>query len=360
MSDFEKMPIDPSSQERATENNIKITINSGAYDMLDILVDSYRKRLPPYDEVVLPQEFKPDSLRPDGIYHDTPRHCMYFWMACGYMSGRIKSDVAFKRMTEIFDERPELFDCQTLAQTDPSIIAEVLRNHGLGRQNKVATNWVENAQKLVDRYDGDPRNIFTGNPSYDDCVSRIKNENGGNGFRGFREKMASMILYFFMDEGIISGHNFPPPVDFHVQRVVLATKMITVEPRDFRKCDAFESAVRKFLHEYLGERDVSPLELTDAIWLLSANLCKQSPGNYSYIGEENGRVRHNAERIDPDNLRHAELYRRSCGRCALRESCKYYVPFGPYYTNGLFLLREKAVKDEDFAKQFDLFALVDK
>jgi hypothetical protein len=261
----------------------------------------------------------------------------------------MKSDIAFKIMTKIFNDKPELFDCRILSQADPSQISKTLKDYGLGRQNTVAANWVENAQKMIDRYDGDPLNIFNGDLSYDDCVNRIKND-GENGFRGFREKMTSMILYFLIDEGIISGLSFPPPVDFHVQRVVLATEMITVEPSDFHRCDTFENAVRGLLSGYLENRDVTPLELTDSIWLLSSNLCNQSPGNYS---PKDNITRPFMKEIDPNNLRQGELYRKSCGKCALNKFCEYYIPSGPYYTKAVISLKEKTVKD--FVEQLSFF-----
>jgi endonuclease III len=351
----EKPLTNVNSQETAAEANLKITVNPNAYNVLDVLVDSYLNRCPPYNEAVLPQELKPNSLKVDGSYFGSHQHAMYFWNVCSYMSGRVKSDVAFKRMTDIFNESPELFDCQTLAGTDPAMISKILKNHGLGRQNMVANNWVENAQKLVDKYDGDPRNIFDGIVSYDDCVDRIKCDKD-KGFHGFREKMTSMILYFFMDEGLVTGIDFPPPVDFHVQRIALATEMISIEPQCFHKCSAIEDTLRELFKGYLDDRHTDPLDLTNAIWTLSSSFCNQSAGNSSSVVRSNNETICTSEEIDPNNLRQSEMWRKSCGRCAIEKYCNYYVPATPYYKKGVISLRQKTVKD--FAEQLSFFSSV--
>jgi len=352
MPNAEKLPDNSKNQELPPEINQNITINPKAYEILDVLMDGYDRNIVPYCEVVLPQELKPDSLRPGGEYHGQHEHYMYFWNVCSYMSGRIKSDLAFKQMTAIFNERPDLFNCQILAQTDQSEIIEVLTKHRLGRQGLVAKNWTENAQKLVNEYEGDPKNLFKNEATYDDCVDKIKNDKG-KGFRGFQEKMTSMIMYYFADEGLVPGLKFPPPIDFHVQRIALATEMITIDPNNFRKNVIFENALRNLFNEYIESRKINTLHLTNAIWQLSSTLCNKNIGNTSATDRSGDRLASTYEKIDPNNMRHAESWRRSCGRCILSAYCRHYVPSGTYYTQGVIQLVDKTVTE--FATQVSLF-----
>lgn len=355
MPNFEKetfVNIDK-KQEALTGANLIIATNPNAFHILDTLTEAYFSNQPPYNEVILPQEFKPKSLEPGGIFHGTHEHAMYFWNVCSYMSGRIKSDLAFQKITEIFDKYPQLFDCQELALTNPETISKLLKDHGLGRQEKVANNWVNNAQRLVERYDGDPRNIFEQTNSYGDCVDLIKNENG-NGFLGFREKMTSMILYFLTDEKLIPDSVFPVPVDFHAMRVALATEMIMVEPKNFyRHNGKLEDAIRKLFIDYLEARDITPLNLTNAVWLLSSNLCNQTTGNFTNKTVDERGVTFSHQEMDRSNLNHSENWYSTCGRCALNSFCRYYIPSGPYYAKGAIIPREKTTKS--FIKQISLF-----
>ena len=345
MLNSEKLGVPQGEREVLTGTKINITINPNAHDILDTLVDAYKNKLPPYDKAILPQGFKPDSFVDGGVNCGSHSHAMYFWNVCSYMSGRTNSDTAFKAMTNIFEENPELFDCYTLAQTEPAKIFNILKKHGLGRQNLVATNWINNAQKLIELYDGDPRNIFDGVDSYKGCVDRIKNSDG-NGFAGFREKMTSMILYFFMDEVLIPGVSFPIPVDFHAQRVALATEMVTVEPLNFYKNDNFENALRGLFQDYLSVRqDVNPLDLTNSVWLLSSNFCNKSTGNNSSATRDENGTNFTFPKIESNKRAHSEAWRKSCGRCAVKNICRYYVPSRPYYVKGLITPMEKTITD---------------
>lgn len=345
MPNPEKMPVNPKNQEALTGANLKITVNPNAYEILDVLVDGYKNRLPPYDEAILPQKYKPDSLLLDGDHYKDPMHAMYFWNICSYMQGGVKTDLAFKKLTEIFNENPSLFDCHFLAQSEPNDIADKLKNYGLGRHHSAAGHWVKNAKILVDQYGGDPRNIFNGVTSYEDCVERIKHTKKHknieeSGFNGFQKKMTSMILYFYMNEGLIPDVNFPMPVDFHALRVVLATKMVTVEPRDFYTYNhVVEDSLRELFKNYLKDRDVDPIDLTNCIWLLSSNLCNKCVGNHSSDSPKGINFRE----MSNEELRQSIPWLRSCGRCLVEKYCRLYIPSEPYYDKGAIRPMEKKI-----------------
>jgi len=337
MPNPEKLPIIPKSNEALTGANLKITVNPNAYEILDTLIDGYRNKLPPYDESILPQEYKPDSLQPGGEDYFSPKHAMFYWNICSYMQGGVKSDHAFKKMTDIFNENPDFFDCKFLAQSNPADIATILKTYGLGRHHTVADFWVKNAQILLDKYDGDPRNIFDGINTYEECVDRIKNT-GKTGFNGFREKMTSMVLYYYINEDLIAQTRFPTPVDFHALRVALATGMISVEPRDFYTWShVVEDSLRDLFKGYLEKRDVCPLELTNSIWLLSSGLCGKSLGTRPSDSIKGEAFR----KLDADSLRQSESWLRSCGKCAVEDSCHFYISSAPYYEKGAIRLIEK-------------------
>ena len=337
MSNFEKISSNASSAEVLTGANLKITVNSGAYEILDILVDSYKNRQEPYNEAVLPQDYKPDSLQLDGEHYGSPRHAMYFWNMCSYMQGGVKTGQAFKRMTDIFNANPEFFDCRLLSQFEPNDVSNKLEDYRLGRQHSVADHWVKNAKIMLEKYDGDPRNIFKGTTCYEDCVGRIK-KNGEIGFNGFREKMTSMILYYYMNEGLIPEISFPVPVDFHALRVALATEMITVEPNSFYTYNhVVEDSLRLLFKSYLEKRDVCSLDLTNSIWLLSSNLCNKSLGNYPPSSKGGSDFRG----LSTEKLRQSKSWQQSCGKCVVERCCRYYISSEPYYTKGAICPIEK-------------------
>ncbi len=326
------------NSEALTGLNLKVTINPDAYDKLDILVDRYKKQLPPYDEIILPQEYKPDSMMPgNDHYCGGLKHAMFFWNMCSYMQGGVKADQAFKKMAELFDENQDYFDCQFLSQSNPRDVSDELAKYRLGRQYSVADHWIKNAIILKNRYDGDPRKIFDGVDTYEGCVERIKHK-GEDGFYGFQEKMTSMILYYYMNEGLVPDVKFPVPVDFHALRVVLATEMATVEPCNFYTYShVVQDSLRELFQGYLEAREVCPLDLTNSVWLLSSNLCSKSFGNRPIESKEGNAFRN----LSPEELRQSKSWQRSCGKCAIEQYCRYYISSEPYYSKGAIYMIDK-------------------
>ena len=329
-----------SNSERIRQFNdgLEIQVNEKAPEILDALVDNYRT-LKTSGEMIFPQEYKPDSMRPGGEYHGSHEHAMYFWNICGYMQGGTQSDFAFKKLTEIFYKHPDYFDSRLLAKTNHNEIISALKKHGLGQQGRVANAWIENAQRLVDRYDGDPRNIFSESSSYKECRDKICNDKKGGGFLGFQKKMTSMLFYFFTDEELIEKLNFPPPIDFHNLRVAFATEILTTNQVSFHKRDEIENMIGKVTLDYINDTETDPIELTNAIWGLSSNFCNQNPGNTSYKDENGKRV----IRKEPEmaTKSQSKAFFRSCGACAMRAYCTHCVPSGPYYTSGIIEVHDK-------------------
>lgn len=328
-----------------------------AFKILDALVDAYHRKLPPYDKAVLPQEFKPDRLCPDSPeYAGAIEHSMFFFNICGYMSNRINSEYAFKTLGKMYEDKRDsgLFDPRALAEMSPEQVAETLHEYRMGSYDKVAVWWVENAKRLVERYGGDPRKIFEGAESYEECATRVENDQKGSGFMGFRKKMTSMLIYFLHDEGLIDEINYPLPVDIHALRVFLATDMVE-SSQDIRNAEFLKVSedIRNLAMRYTAERGVDPRVVTNACWLLSSNFCNVTPGNRSERGDD-GRL--NGLVLDTYSGRQMERYWRVCGKCALRGYCKWYVPSGRYY-EGKNLI--KMPREDAFWAQRSMFEMND-
>jgi hypothetical protein len=351
-------------------SKVETEINPEAYEVIDLIVEAYKNKWPPYDTATSTQGIKPDSMQPNGEQYHTSQHAMFFWNACAYMQAT-NSESAFYGLTDLYDQHPELFDCRSLLQQNPSELAELLRNTvGHGRQNSIAETWRNNAFKLHFLHQGDPRDVLMGAKSYDDCLARLANDHRGGGFEGFQPKMVSMLLYFLQDEDMLpSGDDpdairFPIPVDFHAMRVAFATELIKTGDLDdgidgfHRQGDGnslFEQQIRELLYGYSEQRQIDPVDLTNAIWLLSSNLCNQTPGNRSRVFDsEAGRE---FAFLVPyhESMQHSRDWFNSCGRCAVKNYCRFYVPSAPYYRNGGIVLRPKHESDEDFVEQQSLF-----
>lgn len=196
---------------------------------------------------------------------------------------------------------------------------------------------------------GDPRNIFKGINSFEGAVEKLKNRGNWkvenpNGFYGFREKMVSMLIYFYAHAGIIELFKFPPPIDFHVSRILLSNLVVVVKEyvpgiRFTREemSDIGIGVMRKWIYE----EDKDPVVFSNALWLLSRDVCDKAPGNYSRVPKvRNGRnTEVTAVTYSMTESRYKTYTRRGCSRCPLRETCELSIPSAPYYINGVLELR---------------------
>lgn len=328
--------------------------------VLGTLLELYRMGGYPYnkDSVRVPQD--PRHM-PESLPLGDKEHAMFLWTSCYYMRGGIKSVEAFRRLSRLYTARPDLFDPEVAQAASEDEITQELTQHGLGFQASVSKAWISNAKKLVADYSGDPRTIFDGVTSYDQALEKIKNDGKGGGFLGFREKMTSMIIYYLMDQKLIEPLDFPVPVDLHVMRVSIANELISfpgAEPGTNLYTEETLAALRAIYQQYAVDHQVSPLDLANAVWLFSEAMCGYQPGNQTLEPEGREHRRGRSTHLEPlaidfgDPLQHA-AFARTCGRCAIRETCRYNIPGKPYYVQGVLMIRGER---QDFPQtQHELF-----
>lgn len=309
--------------------------------VIEQLVALQRQNEYPYNlpnaEVPNRSEFMPDE---EVLQRGTREHALYLWHACYWMGGGIESNLAFKALTELYTDYPELFDPAFLVEHGISEqqVEEVVSKYPALNFNlqRIKRYWTTNARRLYDNYGSDPRNIFSDNPSYRTIKQRLINKRG-NGFLGFQEKMASMYTHFLGDAGIIPETPFPPAVDFHLLRLAIANGILTFEnvPENGNVfTPATIGTLRKMLYDYIIATGASELEVDDALWRYSKLMCAEAPGNATVVDYKAGRgVKSSAQEVmfsDPTML---AKYARSCGSCAIEATCMFNIASGPYYAD---------------------------
>lgn len=317
--------------------------------VITTLADSYERKLYPYnlDSTRVPQDPRhmPRNLELDVEKCDEQQKIQLasFWFAdCYYMRGVNDSNDMTINLAKLYEDHPEIFDFKNAMQLEPRYVESLLLDYHLPVQHKAISNyWVENARRMVERYDGDPTKIFEDFGTYDELVSRTRNNFRGGGFKGFQKKMTSMLGYFYMATDLIPYQNIPLPVDFHVMRMSISNEMIRFDNMpesgfvEFEKTTDFLREVFFDLADHLG---INQLDLCDIVWLYSREACVNSPTNsQQIIGKRRGRATVFAPAInsaDQATAQQIESYEKSCGICRLRETCAHNVPSGRYYIAG--------------------------
>lgn len=324
--------------------------------VLGKLLEAFLSNKYPYN---LPNATPPQVLRnlPKTLTAGTREHALFLFCLCYYMRGGIKSRMATKRLSGLYDTDPAMFLPEERKSFSPSSISGALKKIGLGfNADEIGKMWFNNLGRLADLYGGNPVNIFNGISTYEEACDRIRNR-GKKGFLGFQEKMVSMLIYFFMDAGFINKWHFPIPVDFHVLRIVFAHEIITgAEPgRNGFYTKEILAATRQLFLDYCQKHDIDPLRLCDAVWLYSGLMCNLHPGNQSRV-EKKRKGRKTVVTPMPRWSRRQTrtCNEEACGQCLIRNTCRWCVPSAHYYIRGEILLRAK----RDDPPQMSLFTML--
>jgi hypothetical protein len=282
-----------------------------------------------------------------------------------YMRGPLDSNQAVRKLFEIFESHggAGIFDPHDIRSQRESFIVHTMEEAGHTRLLKdVRKFWTQGARKLASEYQGDCRNIYNKGLTFDEiagicCYARETVTTPPIGFMGFQKKMVSMLTYFLRERDLISMGNFPPPVDFHLMRIMINTGVLLFEESDDPSRFRYETSSPvgyEAVEYYLARTGVDPVVLGDALWLLSGNLCEKSPRNTA--SRQFGTM--DKSLIDTASLarrkqfeKHPGIFtvddlppyhidgrsskmRETCWKCPAVDFCRSGIPSTDYYING--------------------------
>ncbi len=325
------------------------------------LVRSFEKREFPYGDAVRPQDIVGEGLEK----YDLRSQANFWFFACMYMRGPLDSNQAVKKLFEIFESHGGggIFDPHDIRSKRESFVVRAMEEAGHTRMLRdVRKFWTQGARKIAEEYQGDCRNIYNRGLSFDEiaeicCYVRGTVRTPPVGFMGFQKKMVSMLTYFLRERCLISIDDFPPPVDFHLMRIMINTGVLVFEESDDPSRFRYETSSPtgyEAVEYYLASTGVDPVVLGDALWLLSGNLCEKSPRNTaslqfgtmdkSSIEKASLARRKQLEKhpgiftvddLPPYHIDGRSLkIRETCWKCPAVDFCRSGIPSTDYYING--------------------------
>ncbi|HSX48103.1 MAG TPA: hypothetical protein VLF41_01195 [Candidatus Nanoarchaeia archaeon] len=320
--------------------------------------ERYLSKQKPYHNLdqILPQNHIPTTLPRGG-----EEEAWYWMVVCLWMRGGVGSTESSKKLSWLYDwlhyegAKRNPFDPGQAMLMEPDEIVELLRRAQLG-MHQVAPDWIYNAQQIVYYWGGSVLNLF--DLLYDYQTACERTMQGDSSFAGFKYKMTSMILYFLIEANLIEPFAYPPPVDFHLQRLALATEMIRpvvdipmpeigrishagaiVAAKSDRDYMEMEALLRDLYQEYEASHGIDPNRFADALWVHSRELCRYNPGNATHqIGEEEARATPLEPHLPDWSGNDQTKFEASCFVCPVREHCTNNVPSGPRYRWGTLIL----------------------
>ncbi len=337
-----------------------------ANEVFGILLASLERGEPPFHHVE-----GLDYEIPKTIVRGTLEHAIFLFCSCYYMRGKINSNTALSKLSLLYDQVPMMFSPKSFESSDQTLhLASVSYVHaqlmsiGLGfNSDEVSEHWVKNFAKLATYWHGDPREFFiAADGDYEKLCDILmdgkKRPDKPNGFYGFREKMVSMLAYFYIHAGITGKFSYPVPVDFHVLRMLTSHEILTTKdliPGKRISFNRLSRAARQLTIVYCQETGTEPLNLANALWHTSREFCVKHPGNSSSIGEYKGRktaITTTSLDWTPGQQR---AFHQSCGRCSVESTCQWNIPSSNYYVQGVIVPRGKRTNPPVNTRQSDLF-----
>ncbi len=327
------------------------------------LIDRFKKDEYPFDRSKPPQE---EENMPKTLPRGGAEHALFLFCVCYYMRGGIESDTALASLGVMYDLHPELFVPAHFIHEEEAVLAEKIRvalvEVGLNfRSNSLGKHWVQAFRKFHYFWGGNPLNLFreftdkekgffSPHPkSYVEICERIINKRNSDdnhpyGFACFREKMVSMLSYFFVHAKLLPDFLFPVPVDFHVLRMLLSHRILIAPDREYGQNVLGEQLLEKarnVTERYCEQHQIPSIVLADALWLYSRAMCKAAPGNQSIIGKRRARKTKITQKPVVWTRTSIEAYNRTCGLCPVRTTCRSNISSAPYYITGQMIMHKK-------------------
>jgi len=213
---------------------------------------------------------------PDGVEPLSRDHALFLFYTVandhGMKSTRLyeKAKVLFLTQRNLFEPRGVVTDF--VGPQDPGLVNETGKWLGTRYPKETAKTWYVNSERLVQKYGGDPRNLFRSDPGARELLKEIKT------FRGYGPKIGGMLLRAVIGLGFaeVSGiEEVPVPVDIHDSRISLLTGVLKLNDGTEGKVDYYAHVplVQRALLNACNSLGIKWLDVDRALWLIGSRGC---------------------------------------------------------------------------------------
>lgn len=292
---------------------------------------------------------------------------LFFFYAVLAQRGSIDSDSPMRIWWRYRQRVPEAFDPAIIVNSfSPEKIFFGLRETiGIEKTNKqgfklkeISEFWIHNSKELLNFWDGDPRNLFSGVSDFRQVFEKIKRKEGKTVFRGMGMKVFTLLTIYLQEREIIPIFPTPLPVDFHTLRVLWTTGIIKrsdwIKPCSSTRQRSqqligkpkiniyydFPNKVAIWSQRFMEKNEFSHLEMNPAIWLLSRSLCSK---HFQNISKDQAHRYVDAIELRKNPSLWPKNYRNPCICCPIESYCKWIIPSAPYWRWGLLVKLGKRV-----------------
>ncbi len=234
---------------------------------------------------------------PPNVDYGSSEHARFYFYLIFNDHGT-KSTRLYEKFKKLYSEASYLFDpvevIKRFENREDYLRETFLSNLGLRYPKQATISWVTNSRILIDKYEGEPINLFLSAQSAPELFKKIKY------MRGYGPKTSGLLLRVIWGAGfnrhLVDIHNVPLPVDIHDSRIAFICGLYRPNGID----DIYKiygnpshiQKIEKIWRNAAHQESVSWEGIDRALWLLGSRgcankRCRECPiNNFCEIGRE--------------------------------------------------------------------------
>lgn len=213
---------------------------------------------------------------PEGVKPLSREHALFLFYTVVNDHG-VKSSHLYRKAKLLFLEKRDIFEPFRVINNfegpdDPRLVEATGKRLGTRYPKETAKTWYVNSEKLIAKYDGDPRKLFSCCSEAKDLLREIMT------FRGYGPKIGGMLLRAIIGLGFAKVKGVEKvlvPVDIHDSRIAFLTGILEIEGKDPLEIDYYAHIhkVQRILRDACNHAGIQWLDVDRALWIIGSRGC---------------------------------------------------------------------------------------
>lgn len=228
-----------------------------------------------------------ENQRPNNVEYCSLEHARFYFYLIFNDHGT-KSRNLYEKFKELYFNNKELFSPMAIVSkyghNDELLKTQYLSNLGLRYPTQSAKSWIFNSEILIDKYEGEPINLFKSTNNAISLFKQIKE------FRSYGAKTSGLLLRVIRGVGfnrkLENIADVPLPIDIHDSRIAFTCGIYNPEGADniqkIYNSPKHIKKIEKIWRNAAKSAGVEWAEIDRALWLLGSigctkKLCNECP-----------------------------------------------------------------------------------
>ena len=252
-----------------SEITIKFEIDEEkAVKIAKILHEQFENRKGIFSDYSMPEYIYPRNLVPG-----SKEHALYFTyiISIDYMTDAEK---LWKKARGAYELYPKRFTPKKILQFSDNTVKTFVRRLGARFAPEAAKTWKKISKILLEKYDGDPRNITPQPLTVNEIKAKLQE------FPYLRgNKLSNFYIRAMGETGLFKVknlHELDIPVDKQVARFTFYTGVVKIKAQKYQGCvndDPIKSLIEEAWRKAAKKLGIPPWKLDEPIWTIGSKLC---------------------------------------------------------------------------------------